>query len=346
MPVTVVVGGQFGSEGKGKVAYLLAKEMGATAAVRVGGPNSGHTVVTPDGESLVLRQLPTAAILPDTVCVLAAGSYVIPDLLLQEVEETSVTADRLIIDPHAVVITDADLRTEKTGLLRRDIGSTESGTGAAVIKRISRGFNVDLAENDKKLNRFVRPVSPFLRELIARNDRIVVEGTQGFGLSVLHSNYFPYVTSRDTTAAGFVCEAGLSPFDVDDIVLVLRAFPIRVGGNSGTLPNETTWDSVTRESDSETPIVEYTSVTKRVRRVARFDSEIVLRAITVNQPTRIVLNHIDYVDATCRRSDSLTERAERFIAQVEADINARVDFFGCGPATIQPRLFRRLQKTA
>lgn len=346
MPVTVVVGGQFGSEGKGKVAHLLAKDMGATAAVRVGGPNSGHTVVTPDGEALVLRQLPTAAILPDTVCVLAAGSYVIPDLLLREVEQTSVTAGRLIIDPHAVVVTDADLRTEKSGPLRQDIGSTESGTGAAVIKRISRGSNVELAKNDKQLKRFVRPVSPFLRALMARNDRVIVEGTQGFGLSVFHSNYYPYVTSRDTTAAGFVCEAGLSPFDVDDIVLVLRAFPIRVGGNSGTLPSEITWDAVTRESNSETPLVEYTSVTRRVRRVARFDSEIVLGAITVNQPTRIVVNHIDYVDATCRRSDSLTERAERFVAQIEAGINRRVDFVGCGPATIQPRLVRRLQKTA
>jgi len=62
---------------------------------------------------------------------------------------------------------------------------------------------------------------------------VIIEGTQGFGLSLLHAADYPYVTSRDTTAAAFVSEAGLSPLDVDDIVLVLRAFPIRVGGNSG-----------------------------------------------------------------------------------------------------------------
>ncbi len=49
MPVTVVVGGQFGSEGKGKVAHWLARELRASTAVRVGGPNSGHTVVADGG---------------------------------------------------------------------------------------------------------------------------------------------------------------------------------------------------------------------------------------------------------------------------------------------------------
>ena len=70
MPVTVVVGGQFGGEGKGKVAHYLAREMGAKVAVRVGGSNSGHTVIDPAGNALILRQLPTPSILTDVTCVL------------------------------------------------------------------------------------------------------------------------------------------------------------------------------------------------------------------------------------------------------------------------------------
>jgi adenylosuccinate synthase len=93
MPVTVVVGGQFGSEGKGKVAHYLARELGATAAVRVGGPNSGHTVVGPEGRKIIFRQLPTASILPDIVCVLPAGSYVDKEVLFREVRLTGLGPD-------------------------------------------------------------------------------------------------------------------------------------------------------------------------------------------------------------------------------------------------------------
>ncbi|MCG8433688.1 MAG: adenylosuccinate synthetase, partial [Gammaproteobacteria bacterium] len=58
------MGGQFGSEGKGKVAHEFARMQRASVAVRVGGSNSGHTVVDPQGAPIVFRHLPTAAILP------------------------------------------------------------------------------------------------------------------------------------------------------------------------------------------------------------------------------------------------------------------------------------------
>jgi adenylosuccinate synthase len=86
MPVTVVVGGQFGGEGKGKVAHFLAKEMGAKVAVRVGGSNSGHTVIDPFGNAIILRQLPTAAILPNIICMLGAGSYINVSILFDEMK--------------------------------------------------------------------------------------------------------------------------------------------------------------------------------------------------------------------------------------------------------------------
>jgi adenylosuccinate synthase len=150
----------------------------------------------------------------------------------------------------------------------------------------------------------------------------------------LHSKYYPYVTSRDTTAAAFVSEAGLSPLDVDDIVLVLRAFPIRVGGNSGPLPSEIDWDSVTSESGEQTPILEHTSVTKTVRRVGRFDPDIVRQAIMFNQPTGIVLNHLDYIDISCRHKQILTEKADAFVNDVEFLIGRRINCLGFGPASL------------
>jgi adenylosuccinate synthase len=90
MPVSIVVGGQFGSEGKGKVAHYLAQKMEASFAVRCGGPNSGHTVIDPSGKARIFQQLPTAAILPDVKLAICAGSYIDLDILLREIQETGV----------------------------------------------------------------------------------------------------------------------------------------------------------------------------------------------------------------------------------------------------------------
>lgn len=293
MPVTVIVGGQFGSESKGKVAHLLTLETGAKIVVRVGGINAGHTVVDKFGTSMILQQLPTSAILPNVTCILGAGSYIKPEILLNEIAKTKLSPDRLLIDPNATIITEDNEVNELNSSLRQSIGSTLSGTGAAVVKRISRDSSVLLAKDDERLKAFIQPTIPFMRSALNNNERIIIEGTQGFGLSLLHSPHYPYVTSRDTTAAAFVSEAGLSPLDVDEVVLVIRAFPIRVSGNSGPLSNEIDWEILSSESGKN--LLERTSVTKAVRRVAYFDSDIVKQAIMVNQPTKIVMNHLDYI---------------------------------------------------
>ncbi len=328
MPVTVVVGGQFGGEGKGKVAHFLAREMGAKVAVRVGGSNSGHTVVDPTGTPLILRQLPTPSILPDVTCVLGAGSYIDVDILFAEIVRTGLSADRLYIDPNAMVVTDDEINAEKSSSLRESIGSTQSGTGAAVIRRISRDGTARLAKDDERLKPFIHPVVPFMRNLLSKGERIIIEGTQGFGLSLLHSPYYPYSTSRDTSAASFVSEAGLSPLDVDDIVLVIRTYPIRVGGNSGPLPNEIDWKAVTLDSNSKVPLLEFTSVTKSTRRVGNFDINIVAKAIEANNPTSIILNHIDYIDINCSTSSVITEKALRFVRQLENKLAKNIDYLG------------------
>ena len=112
---------------------------------------------------------------------------------------------------------------------------------------------------------------------------------------------------------------------------------IRVAGNSGPLPNETDWASVTRQSGSSDNIVEHTSVTKAVRRVGRFDSEVVRRAILVNRPTAIVLNHLDYISAAPRSEMDLDPRCSAFIATVERSICARITHLGFGPASLAMR---------
>lgn len=336
MPVTVIVGGQFGSEGKGKVAHEFARMQGAAVAVRTGGSNSGHTVIDPGGKPRIFRHLPTAAILDDVTCAIGAGSYLDAEVLLREIAETKLGTDRLLIDPHAVIISAEHKHAERAERLSERIGSTASGTGAAVADRVRRTGTLRFAKDDERLRPWTeRAVAPYLRERLRKNQRVILEGTQGFGLSLLHSGCYPHVTSRDTTAAAFVSEAGLSPLDVDEIALVIRAFPIRVfGSQSGPLPHEISWDVVTRESGSATPLSEITSVTRTTRRVARFDPSVVREALEINNPTIVALNHLDYIDWSCTRSSHISGRCRVFVDAIEKALARAVDFYGFGPGSL------------
>ena len=338
MPITVIVGGQFGSEGKGKAALFLAGNLGAQVVVRVGGSNAGHTAHDQHGIPHVFRHIPTAALLPQPLCVIGPGSLVDPDVLRCEVERLSLLPERLVVDPMAYVITETHKRRERDSEIRDRIGSTLTGTGEALVERIRRTSTANLAREHSYLRQFVRdPVRDLLRQRLRQGDRVIIEGTQGFGLSNVQSPHYPFVTSRDTTAAAFVSEAGLSPLDVDQIVLVIRAYPIRVGGNSGPLPNETDWQAIAAQS--KTPgLVERTTVTQRVRRVALFDPGVVRDAIAANTPTSIVLNH----------ADQLGVDAVDGVQRIEALIGRCVDWVGTSPRVTLSRdtALRELGKTA
>ncbi len=331
MSVSIVIGGQFGSEGKGKVARFFASKIGASTVVRVGGTNSGHTVINSNGEPVIFRILPTAAIDRNAVCVLPAGSYLDVGILFEEIARSGIDPSMVKIHPNAAVITDEQVKREQTYALSTRIGSTCSGTGAAVGMRVMRETGFLQAKDVEILKPFICDTVDYLRAEIRNGKEVLIEGTQGYGLSNLHSEYYPYATSRDTSAAGFLSETGLSPFDVKTIVMVIRAFPIRVAGNSGELPNEITWDKVTELAKSQSPIVEYTSVTKRVRRVGRFDAGIVNKTIIANQPNQIVLNHLDYIaDDTV----GIGHERQDFINDVQRSINSPIDYIGLGPDVI------------
>ena len=331
MPVTVVVGGQFGSEGKGKVAHWLAREQGATYAIRVGGPNSGHSAVE-RGSLVVLRHLPTPVLTGNVVGVIPAGAYVSVDVLMQEFEAAGLRREQLLVDPAAVVIDDSMRQEEREAGLGAAIGSTVQGVGSAVARRAMRKSSVTFASDCGALRRFLRcDLGLIVSDALSKGERVLVEGTQGFGLSLLHGGHYPYATSRDTTAAGALSEAGLSPRDVDCVALTLRAFPIRVGGNSGPLPREITWEDVSRRSGGNTDLDEYATITGRLRRVAHFDKDVVARAIAANRPDLLFLNHADYFDYAVHEQSELTDRAGQEVSELEHSLGAMIDYVGVGP---------------
>lgn len=325
MSVTIIMGGQFGSEGKGKVAHYFAKKENADFCIRVGGSNSGHTVYR-NGEKLIFRILPTGVIESHVTAVLPAGAYINLSILKEEMEIAGLSNDRLLIDENAVIVSDDFITEEKNSDLRQSIGSTQSGTGAAVIARIKRKKSLKLLARDYSELKTC-DTKAILRDACNAGKKIIAEGAQGFGLSLLHAKEYPYVTSRDTSAAAILSECGLSPFDVENIVMVIRAFPIRVSGDSGNLPNEIDWDIIRNELGKTEDMTEYTSCTNRVRRVARFDADVVVRSIICNKPNIIVLNHLDYVDDSCKNG-IISEKAKLFIRKISDEAKAKVNFVG------------------
>ncbi len=332
--MTIVVGGQYGSEGKGKVVALLSRTRPISCVVRCGGPNSGHTTSVGFTDQ-ILRHLPSSVAISDAIVAIAAGAVVDESVLVDEITDLGITRSRVIVDPRAATISEADKVHESP--LTRSIASTGSGTGSASSRRLLRSTPV-LAANSQLIARVARiePVAPLVHDLIRQRRNVIVEGTQGFGLSLLHGPDYPYVTSKDTTAAAFAAEVGISPRDVSEIVMVIRTFPIRVGGNSGPIANEINWKYVQEISGAPTVEPEYTSVTKKLRRVAMFDLELVRKAFDYNKPTSIAVMGLDRLDYANRGAESLatlTSKAVDFLSLLKAELRAPIDWVGTGFGT-------------
>lgn len=321
--VTIVVGGQFGSEAKGKVVSFIANEF--DIAIRTGAPNAGHTVIDKD-KIYRLQQIPAAFQNKKCLLCIGSGSLIDPEILKREVFETQ-TKDRLFIDPQAGIIEKKHVKQEEA--LKKSIGSTGKGCGAALIDRIwRRDFKLagEILKNDYQ----IANVSEIVNKKIDEGKNVLIEGTQGFGLSLYHGIY-PFVTSRDTTAANFLAEAGVSPLVVKDIILVVRTYPIRVAGNSGPLPHEISWEILSEKIGKNT--TETTTVTGKIRRVAEFDIEIVKKAIEVNRPTQIALQFLNYLfpgDEDKNKWDDLSDGAKKYILNLEKDLGVPISLIGTG----------------
>lgn len=337
MSLWIVMGGQFGSEGKGKVSAHITLSENIDVCVRCGGPNSGHSFLTGSGSRLLLRQLPTGIVRPATRLLIPAGGLIDLSVLRQEVEDFDLTSDRVGIDRNAMIIESADREAENQLGMRDRLSSTLSGVGSAVARRALRQGDVKLARDitDEWFSRLITDVADECNSALDASKKVLIEGTQGFGLSVYHSQHYPKATSRDTSAAGFLSEVGLSPLRVTEIVMVFRTFPIRVAGEqAGPLYKEIDWQTIQKESGYPTSIQEYTTVTQKLRRVGRFDWPLARRAINTNRPTRIAVmgfDYLDYQDYRKTKFPTLGSKSREFADRFEIEAGA-MKYLGTGPA--------------
>jgi adenylosuccinate synthase len=279
-----------------------------------------------------------------------------------------------------MIIEEADLEQERA--LVSSIASTGRGGGAAAARRIMgrQPGVVRLARDIGALKPFVGEAPHYrgsttvqLEQAYREGRSVLLEGTQGSGLSLYHGQY-PYVTSRDTNVAGCLAEAGISPSRVRRILLVIRPTPIRVGNpdaspsdtattdmadasqnesgaerrHSGELRHETNFEEVAKKAGldpKEVVLHEKTSTTKRDRRVGWFDWEQFRKACALNAPSDIVLTFADYLSSqnqNARRFEQLHLDTIKFIEEIERVAHAPVSLINTRfVRTDEERLDRR-----
>ncbi|PJB97858.1 MAG: adenylosuccinate synthetase [Nitrosopumilales archaeon CG_4_9_14_0_8_um_filter_34_10] len=323
MTSTVVVGGFFGDEGKGKIISYLAIKDNPKIIVRGGaGPNAGHTIRDGD-KTYKVRMLPSGFLNKTAKVMIGPGVVINPSVLLKEIQDFDVSG-RTFIDKHCGIIEESHLIRDSKGELKEKIGSTGSGTGPANADRAMRILK--LAKDVDSLSSLIVDVPAEINSALSLNQNVLVEGTQGTFLSLWHGTY-PFVTSKDVTASGICADVGLGPKKVDEVIVVFKAYVTRVG--TGPLAKELTLEEAESKGWSE-----FGTVTGRQRRAADFDFDLARRAIMLNSATQISITKLDVLFPNCAGKTSfqeLSNDAQSFINNIEEKLNTPVTIIGTGP---------------
>lgn len=324
MTSTVVVGGFFGDEGKGKIISYLAIKDNPKIIVRGGaGPNAGHTIK--DGDKVYkVRMLPSGFLNKTAKILIGPGVVINPDVLRKEINDFDVSG-RVFIDKHCGIINESHIARDSKGELKEKIGSTGSGTGPANSDRALRVLK--LAKDFDSLSSLITDVPEQINSALSAHEHVLVEGTQGTFLSLWHGTY-PFVTSKDVTASGICADIGLGPTKVNQVIVVFKSYVTRVG--TGPLENELSLDDAKKKGWSE-----FGTVTGRQRRAADFDFDLARRAIMLNGATQIALTKLDVLFSDCAGKtsyDELSSDAKSFIKNIEDKLNTPVTIIGTGPS--------------
>jgi len=324
MPSTIVVGGFFGDEGKGKIIAYLAKHDRPEIVARGGvGPNAGHTVEVA-GKKYALRMVPSGFVYESARLLIGAGVLVDPGVFHQEVSSLGLKG-RVGVDWRCGIIEAKHIEEDRgDAVLKGKIGTTGTGCGPANAARALR--KAKQAKDVKELEEFLCDVPREINEALDHGKVVLVEGTQGFGISLLYGTY-PFVTSKDTTASQMAADVGIGPTRVEEVVVVFKSFPTRVGEG----PFET---QMTEEKAAELHIEEYGTVTGRKRRIGIWDGKMAAYSAMINGATAVALSGVDKLDPSCRgvrEYKELSKEVKGFVTKVERDIRVPVKLISTGP---------------
>lgn len=324
MTCTIVSGGQWGDEGKGKISsYLALKDEPAKIGRSGVGPNAGHTVYW-KGKEYGLREISCGFVQEKSEIFIGPGVLVNPEILLEEIEKTGIE-DRIGVDSQCPIIEQKHIdRDQSSEHLESEIGTTGTGCGPANAERADR--SIKLAKEIDELEPYIADVPAEMNSAIENGEKVLIEGSQGFGLSLYFGTY-PYVTSKDISASSLAADVGIGPTSVDDVMLVLKAYISRVG--AGPFPTE-----ISQEEAEEKGITETATVTGRRRRIGEFDFDMARRSAYINGATQLAVTNVDRLfdgNEDVSEYDELTQEAKDFVNEVEEKVEVPVTIVSTGP---------------
>jgi adenylosuccinate synthase len=331
VPATVVVGAQWGDEGKGKIVDLLALESDVVCRYQ-GGPNAGHTIVVGD-DTFKIRQLPTG-IVRGKPCVIGNGCVVDPEVLIGELDEFEArgySTEHVYLSGNAHLIMPWHLAIDQASerrLGKLQIGTTKRGIGPCYADKASRigirvqdlldpkilrqKIEVALAEKNVWLER-VYEAEPFDLETVAAQSEIYAQR-----LRPLVTDTSLYVDQALRAGKSVLCEgaqATLLDLDHGTYPFVTSSNPVASGAATGLGIGPTRIDDVlgvakayvTRVGEGPFPSEieganqervrelghEYGTVTGRERRCGWLDLVALRYAVRLNGITQLALTKLD-----------------------------------------------------
>jgi len=331
MKADLVVGLQWGDEGKGKIVDNLAQEVDYVCRF-AGGHNAGHTIVA-DGKKYALHLVPSGILNKKAINIVGNGVVLSPKDFIKELEQFDELEGRIFISDKAHLLLPYHAEIDKAReRLKGDkaIGTTGKGIGPAYGDKITRvGHRVGELLNPKKLTQdimnyfainkpifdamgvatpneaelleeleeYSRALKPFITDTTLMvwdaldNNKRVLLEGAQGTMLDIDHGTYPYVTSSTTISAGACSGLGIAPHTIGEVIGIAKAYCTRVG--NGPFPSEDLGESgeYLRQKGHE-----FGTTTGRPRRCGWFDAVAMRHAVRLNGVSKIALMKLDVLD--------------------------------------------------
>lgn len=327
----LIVGIQWGDEGKGKIVDLLAQEFDAVARYQ-GGHNAGHTIWV-DGVKYALHLIPSGILNPSALNIIGNGVVVCPEALIKEMKQFDKLEGRLFVSESAHMILNYHIAIDQAKeKMRGDkaIGTTGRGIGPSYADKISRSghrmgelkdiekLTEDIMEHfeqnaavfkamdislpskselEAELIEYAKALLPFICNTTKMAWDLMKEGKkvllEGAQGTLLDIDHgtYPFVTSSSTISAGACTGLGISPKDIGNITGIVKAYCTRVG--NGPFPTE---DFGAEGDKLREQGHEFGTTTGRPRRCGWFDAVACKHASRINGCDQLSIMKLDVLD--------------------------------------------------